>query len=88
MNKLWLVDVGNSEDAVKERKADIRLARAAFKRLEEILAQQEEAALQRMLNKEGYMHSAWPYEQADSVAEVRTLQQIRALISPDKGTKE
>jgi hypothetical protein len=84
----WLADVKNDDAALKQRKADIKAAKDAFARLDTILKDKEDAALQQMLAKESFTHASWPFEQAALVAEVKTLRSLRELISPDKGTKE
>ena len=68
------------EEEQKEMKAVVIAAERALKRLDKILENKIKATERAGSDRDNYKCSAWPYLQADYVATVRTLNNIRDLI--------
>lgn len=86
MKTEWFSDIPSSNTKEREqRRAEVRAAREALKRLDAILNKKEESALASMLKVDTYSHASWPYEQADHVATLRVLRELRDLINLDQG---
>lgn len=84
MKIAWYGDC-KDDDEKAQRKAELMAAREAFRRLSAILEQKEKACLEGLVKREAYAHASWAYEQADRVAELRLLRELRDLINLDQG---